>query len=201
MCVLDGGCNFEVPPTLNATETTVFWAPETDPGTVILTALPPILGLQSVAPPDLDRETARSSPDGLSIIHGNGASAVRLLLIGDIAPDHSAVALIPLGADGLDRIEAVTRLWRAVNNRPMSPDSRLTAQQRRRLRHMLQAVDGRMDGGSYREIADAIYGASRVAEGPWKTSALRDSTIDLVKDGFALIAGGYRKLLRHRRRS
>lgn len=199
--VLDGDCNFEVPPKLNATETTVFWAPEADPGTVILTALPPIPGLVSVAPPDLNPDTARNSADGLSIIHGHGASVVPLLLTGDVAPDHPVAALVPLGADGLDRIEAVTRLWRAVNNRSVPPDSRLTAQQRRRLRHMLQAVDGRMDGASYREIADTIYGASRVAESPWKTSALRDSTIDLVKDGFALIAGGYRKLLRHRRRS
>ncbi len=199
--MLDGGCNFEVPPTLNATETTVFWAPEADPGTVILAALPPMPGLESVAPPDLDRGTARSSADGLSIIHGHGASTVRLFLTGDVAPDHPVAALVPLGADGLDRIEAVTRLWRAFNNRPMSPDARLTAQQRRRLRHMLQAVDGRMDGASYRQIAHAIYGSSRVADSPWKTSALRDSTIDLVKDGFALIAGGYRKLLRHRRRS
>lgn len=201
LCVLDGGCNFEVPPKLNATETTVFWAPEADPGTVILTALPPIPGLQSAAPPDLDRDAAHSSPDGLSIIHGHGAGAMRLLLTGDVAPDDPVAALVPLGADGLDRIEAVTRLWRTFNNRPVPPDSRLTAQQRRRLRDMLQAVDGRMDGASYREIADTIYGASRVAESPWKTSALRDSTIDLVKDGLALIAGGYRKLLRHRRRS
>ena len=201
LCVLDGGCNFEVPPELNATETTVFWAPEADPGTVILTALPPIPGLESVAPPDLDPDTAHNSPDGLSIIHGHGPSIVPLLLTGDVAPDSAVAALVPLGADGLDRIEAVTRLWRAFNNRPVPPDSRLTAQQRRRLRYMLQAVDGRMDGASYREIADTIYGASRVAESPWKTSALRDSTIDLVKDAFALIAGGYRKLLRHRRRS
>jgi hypothetical protein len=66
---------------------------------------------------------------------------------------------------------------------------------------MLQAVDGSMDGASYREIANVIYGAPRVAADSWKTSALRDSTIDLVKDGRAMIAGGYRKLLRHRRKS
>ena len=96
---------------------------------------------------------------------------------------------VPLGADGLDRIEAVTRLWRALNKRSVPPDGRLTAQQRRRLRYMLQAVDGHMNGASYREIAAAIYGASRVGAAAWKTSALRDSTIDLVKDGAALIAG------------
>lgn len=65
---------------------------------------------------------------------------------------------------------------------------------------MLQAVDGRMSGASYREIADAIFGAARVADDPWKTSPLRDATIDLVKDGLSLIAGGYRRLLRRRRR-
>ena len=66
---------------------------------------------------------------------------------------------------------------------------------------MLQAVDGSTNGASYREIANIIFGASRIAADPWKTSALRDSTIDLVKDGLAMIAGGYRKLLRHRRKS
>lgn len=65
---------------------------------------------------------------------------------------------------------------------------------------MLQAVDGHTEGATYREIAEAIFGAARVDETPWKTSALRDATIDLVKDGLALIAGGYRTLLRRRRR-
>ena len=65
---------------------------------------------------------------------------------------------------------------------------------------MLQAVDGHHEGASYREIAERIFGAERVANAPWKTSAIRDATIDLVKDGVALIAGGYRALLRRRRR-
>ena len=66
---------------------------------------------------------------------------------------------------------------------------------------MLQAVDGRFNEASYREIADAIYGAPRVATDSWKTSALRDSTIALVGDGKALVEGEYRQLLKHRRRS
>ncbi|MCY1302836.1 hypothetical protein D9M70_525180 [compost metagenome] len=65
---------------------------------------------------------------------------------------------------------------------------------------MLQAVDGRANSASYREIASVIYGRERVASEPWKTSALRDATMDLVKDGLAMIVGGYRNLLRHRRR-
>jgi hypothetical protein len=66
---------------------------------------------------------------------------------------------------------------------------------------MLQAVDGHTDGATYREIARAIFGSARVADTPWKTSALRDATIDLVKDGLSLVAGGYRALLRRRRRT
>jgi hypothetical protein len=116
------------------------------------------------------------------------------------SPADPLVALVPLGADGLDRIEAVNRLWRAANGRKVPPDARLTTQQRRRLRRMLQAVDGHTEGATYREIAEALFGPARIAEASWKTSALRDVTIDLVKDGLALIAGGYRALLRRRRR-
>ncbi|CAM3245159.1 Uncharacterized conserved protein [Paracoccus aminovorans] len=77
----------------------------------------------------------------------------------------------------------------------------MTAQQRRRLKNMLRAVDGRLNDAEYREIAEVIFGVERVSADPWKTSALRDVVLDLVKDGFAMINGGYRKLLRHRRRS
>lgn len=149
---------------------------------------------------DVTNDTARGGPDGLSILYGRGAASIRLLLASGASPEKPIVAILPLGPDGLDRIDAVTRLWRAINSRSVPPDSRLTAQQRRRLRHMLQAVDGHTEGASYREIATAIFGGARVEETPWKTSALRDTTIDLVKDGLALIAGGYRTLLRRRRR-
>lgn len=142
----------------------------------------------------------RVGPDGLSILHGRGTSELRLLLTPDASPESPLVALVPLGADGLDRIDAVNRFWRALNNRRVPADPRLTNQQRRRLRRMLQAVDGHTEGASYREIAEAIFGPSRIADAAWKTSALRDVTIDLVKDGLGLIAGGYRTLLRRRRR-
>lgn len=179
----------------------MFWAPEIDPGSVIVAAVPPIPGLDGGLFSGRELGDARAGVDGLSMVYGRGPKAVRLLLVDAAVPTQPLAALVPLGADGLDRIEAVTRLWRALNKRSVPPDGRLTAQQRRRLRYMLQAVDGHMNGASYREIAAAIYGASRVGEAAWKTSALRDSTIDLVKDGAALIAGGYRKLLRSRRRS
>ncbi len=69
--------------------------------------------------------------------------------------------------------KAVERLLKSLLGRAVPPDARLTKQQRRRARHMLQAVDGRMNGATYREIAGVIYGVSRVASDPWKSSALR----------------------------
>ncbi len=195
-----GGCAFAIDPALDATEASVFWTPDIDPGTVVLTTIPAAPAVESTVLPELDLNTARAGPDGLSIVHGRGSRTVRLLLVSDASSAGPLVAVVSLGADGLDRIEAVARLWRTINGRRVPADARLTSQQRRRLRRMLQAVDGRHEGASYREIAETIFGAARVADTPWKTSALRDATIDLVKDGLALIAGGYRSLLRRRRR-
>ncbi|MCU7429310.1 MULTISPECIES: DUF2285 domain-containing protein [Paracoccus] len=57
-----------------------------------------------------------------------------------------------------------------------------------------------LSGASYREIAGAIYGADRVRAEAWKTSALRDAVMGFVRDARAMIGGGYRRLLRRRRR-
>ncbi|MDK1389721.1 DUF2285 domain-containing protein [Sinorhizobium sp. 8-89] len=125
---------------------------------------------------------------------------MQLLRLAGVGADQPLAALIPLDLDALDRIEALLRLVQSLLGRRVSEDTRLTHQKRRRVRRMLQAVDARTNGASYREIAGVIYGRERVAFEPWKTSALRDATIDLVKDGLAMVAGGYRTLLRHRRR-
>jgi hypothetical protein len=115
--------------------------------------------------------------------------------------DGKLSALIPLDGNTLGRIEALARFYSAQLERAIPTDTRLTSQQRRRLRFMLQAIDGRINTATYREIANAIYGASRVADMPWKTSPLRDSAIASVRDGIAMVGGGYKQLLRHRRRS
>jgi hypothetical protein len=194
-----GGYIFLVNPNLSAVETPIFWLPQADPGTVVLTSTPPVFGSE-LGPTGLKPTAVLPGPDGLSILHSTGGERIPVLLHGDAGLNRPLAAIIPLDADGLERIEAVARLWRSLHKPPGPPDLRLTWQQRRRLRQMLLAIDGRIDGASYREIAEAIYGARRVSDDPWKTSALRDSTMALVKSGFALIAGGYRKLLRHRRR-
>lgn len=121
------------------------------------------------------------------------------MLLAETTDDARLSAVIPLDADTLDRVAAALRLWRVHRGLP-APDTRLTTEQRRRLRQMLRAVDGRNCGASYREIAEALYGQSRVADDLWHESSLRYAIIRLVRDGLKMINGGYRDLLRHRRR-
>ena len=181
-------------------EAIVYWEPDTDPGTVILIAAPPLANMTAIKLPQVDPRATRTDSIGTSLILRTGKATLRLLLLENARHDAPLAAIVPLDTTGLDRIEALARLWQILDDRPPSSDTRLTEQRRRRLRQMLQAVDGHLDGATYRQIANALYGTSRVATYPWKTCALRDSTIALVRDGRALIDGGYLKLLRHRRR-
>lgn len=194
-------CDFPVRPNFAATDTSVFWAPEVDPGTIMLTSAPTLPGLGSKPSADLEPAASRVGDDGLHIVHGGGAAAIHLLLLGDARPGQPLAALVPLDADAPDRLEALARLIRGLHRPPPPPDTRLTAQRRRRLKHMLQAVDGKASGASYREIAEVIFGACRVASDPWKTSALRDAAIRLVRDGRRMIDGDYRRLLHHYRQA
>lgn len=145
--------------------------------------------------PDLSR--AREAQDGLHLLWGKGRDAFHVLFQ---APGSGAapVAQLALDAAAVDRIEALARFWRARTQPATPPDPRLTPGRRRRLGQMLRAVDARHDGASYRDIAETLFGASRVADEPWKTSPLRDATIRLARDGFAFADGGYRRLLRRR---
>src|ERR1700733_12349834 len=92
---------------------------------------------------------------------------------------------------------AARRLRRALNDRPAGPPLHVfSAQRRRRLTLALRALDARIDGSTYREIAEVLFGARQIPERAWKTHDLRTRTIRLVQTGFALMRGGYRALLR-----
>jgi hypothetical protein len=144
----------------------------------------------------------RDSAEGSYIvIRGEAQEPLEVLVLHGSRPGEPLAALVPLDADTPGRVEALIRYWRARRCKPVPADKRMTAQQRRRLRLMMQAADGWSDGASYREIGTALYGRERIASEPWKTSALRDMVIGLVEGATALIGGGYLQLLRHRRRT
>jgi hypothetical protein len=177
----------------------VFWSPDVDPAVVPLIGAPDFL-ISTPAAPLTDLGVDHDSPEGRHIVHSAGV-VTQLLLLPRSDSRGPLAALIPLDAETLGRIEALTRFWRSLQGRPTAPDTRMTPQQRRRFRLMMQAADGHSNGASYRDIAIALYGFKRVAADPWKTSALRDAVIGLVEGATAMIGGGYLQILRHRRRS
>jgi hypothetical protein len=69
-----------------------------------------------------------------------------------------------------------------------------------RLALALRALDGRIEGNSYRAIAEGLFGARHMPERAWKTHDLRNRTIRLVQTGSAMMRGGYRALLRPAKR-
>ncbi|WP_114391293.1 DUF2285 domain-containing protein [Notoacmeibacter marinus] len=192
-----GGCDFAIAPSHTARDTTIFWAPEADTRVVLLAIAPSYLPTETayttISPPD----KARPASDGLYLAHGQGRTAVYSVLLGRSQIDGPLVALVPLDTSAPERFAASERLWGAVEGRT-APDMRLTEQRRRRLRHMLRAVDGKATHASHREVAEAIFGRRRVEAELWHESSLRYATMRLVRDGTAMIDGGYRKLLRSR---
>ncbi|WP_374575981.1 DUF2285 domain-containing protein [Phenylobacterium sp.] len=174
----------------------MFWSPDADLATVVLG--PALPDLSSVATPSLGppRKAPRISREGHWRVQGTGRFTVHLLLLREARPGHPLAIVTPFDADGPARLAMAARAWRILHDAPEPIDDQLTFQRRRRLAHVLRAHDGRTAGASHRQIANALFGAERVADGPWKSSALRDQTLRLVRDGAALVTGGYRRLLR-----
>ncbi len=177
----------------------MLWSAEADTSAVLLTHAPTILPTADNLFTELRETTALSDEQGVHFHLNASGQTIRLVRLACVAADTPLAALVPLDPKGHDRIDAVDRLLRALQGRTVPADRRLTQQQKRRHRHMLQAIDGHLTGASYRQIADVIYGIERIRAEHWKTSALRDSVIGLVEGGLSMIAGGYRQLLRHRR--
>ncbi|TBR26374.1 MAG: DUF2285 domain-containing protein [Reyranella sp.] len=108
-------------------------------------------------------------------------------------------ALVPLDETVILRLAGLVRLKRRLDRHPSGPLPsawQITARLRKRLLAMIRALDGHLEGASYREVARALYGPEAVERFPWKTSSVRGQTIRLVADAVAMMDGGYRKLLR-----
>jgi hypothetical protein len=121
-----------------------------------------------------------------------------MLIDGACASD-PAVVIVPLDANFPARAAAATRLWRVAMSRPSRRSlDPISSQKRQRLALVLRALDAHQCGETYRDIARALFGATRVPAGSaWKTHDLRDRTIRLVRKGVRLMRGGYLDLLRH----
>jgi len=110
--------------------------------------------------------------------------------------EHIPCVVLPLDEFFEVRAAAAIRLWHGLNGRsPGRNPAVLPAARRERLILALRALDGRLDKASYRDIAEALFGSSRMPDRGWKTHDIRDRTVRLARLGFSLMQGGYRRLL------
>jgi hypothetical protein len=195
----NGGCLFAADPQKTFDGQTIFWAPE-----ALSTVLPVHTVVVSVfsRPHHLDLAKVaggqfRRAPDGWHAIVPLGG-AIHRLWLQELPAGGSLLAIeLPLDANFDIRSQAAHRFWLALEQRPLgSPPLPLPLQRRQRLILAVRALDGWLEGNSYREIAAGLFGRRRVPDGDWKSHDLRGRTIRLVRDGIAMMRGGYRALLR-----
>ena len=143
--------------------------------------------------------TLRTAAEGRYVRLLNLPPANQALIAGEAATDALVAVVLPLDALFDDRIEAARRLRRALGGaRVRSYD--LTRHRRRRLKLVLRALDGHLAGEDYRGIARGLFGARVPDSAAWRTHSLRSFTVRLVREGRALMRGGYLELLRPDRR-
>lgn len=172
--------------------------PQEDTSAILLASAPSLFeGNLSHAPAIWRVHPTVDGADGdFRFALGNGQKLQ--ILDGAVSGETIAVAVVPLGLDGFDRIEAIRRFLAALHGRAIPPDTRLTRQQRARLRRMLRAFDGYRAGATQQEIAQTLLSIEPLDREEWQASSARHAIKSLLRDARAMVAGGYRKLLRHR---
>ena len=90
------------------------------------------------------------------------------------------------------------RVWRVLSGRAPGPDpGALTRYRRTLLVTQLRALDGKLEGASHAQIAEALFAKPRMSAATWKSHDLRYRTEDAVHRGLDLMRGAYRQLLLH----
>jgi hypothetical protein len=179
----------------------IFWAPEVLPTIIPIVRSASDSSGNVLSLAEMSAGEIRQAFDGWHVLLRIRGLEHRLWLKEPPVADSAYAAELPFDEGFEIRAHAARRLWRALNGRPAGPAfHELSLQRRQRLALALRALDGRIEGNSYRAIAEGLFGAKRIPERAWKTHDLRNRTIRLVQTGFALMRGGYRELLRQVRR-
>lgn len=150
---------------------------------------------------DLAAGRARRASDGWHAVLRIGVVEHRVWLKALPTAGANYAIQLPFDRDFDARARAAQRLWCAMNERAVGPASHGLSKQRcQRLCAAIRALDARDAGGTHRIIAEALFGKKRIPGRAWKTHDLRSRTIRLVQSGLALMRGGYRGLLRPKRK-
>lgn len=183
-------------------EAYVFWLPENDTSAIALVEPPAVLSANAEPQPIAGATVAMIDDGDPSLRYDlGGGQHLQLVRPASASTDVTLGAFVPLGIEGFDRLEAIGRLLSALHGRAVPPDTRLTRQQRARSRRMLQAFDGHRAGATQQEIAQVVFRITLLKRDDWQASSARHAIKSLLRDARAMIAGGYRTLLRHRRQS
>ena len=159
-----------------------------------ITPLPPDLADRNLQADRLSLEPPVTE-DGPEWLINRRGSLFRLHIL-EIPGEQVPCVVLPLDRVFEIRAAAALRLWRGLTGRlPGRDPAILPAARRDRLLLALRALDGRLEKASYRDIAETLFGTSRMPERGWKTHDLRDRTVRLARLGQALMQGGYRRLL------
>ncbi|GGC94236.1 DUF2285 domain-containing protein [Chelatococcus reniformis] len=138
----------------------------------------------------------RRTPDGHCMLLRLGGVEHRALFRDKPVAGMRYAAALPFDEAFDIRVHAARRLWCALDGRPPGPIFRsLPRQREQRLALALRALDARLDGATYRTIAEMLFGADRLPSRGWKTHDLHQRTVRLVQLGLRLMGGGYRELL------
>lgn len=193
-----GACDFPYPTTTNARDLATAWTPNADPSILLFAPAPIGPGLDPTISAPLPSPSRREpAPDADHLVFGAGPHAHVVRLLDALTPGQPVAVVVPLDAGLSARLAALERFgrWRLGEAVAGLHAARLTSHKQHRIGLMLRAVDARAAGASHRQLAQALYGAPRVAAEPWKTSSLRDATLRLARDGAVLVTHGYRRLL------
>jgi hypothetical protein len=173
----------------------VLWAPDAVPSIIALTSLPPDLADPRFRLPLSALDAVFKGEGAARLVERKGA-VLRVHI--DEAGAQPPAVLLPLDQLFDIRAAAAIRLWRGLIGRDPGPNTAALSKARRdRLILALRALDGRLEGASYREIAAVLFGAKAIPGSGWKSHDLRDRTIRLVRFGVDMMNADYRLLLLH----
>lgn len=188
-----GGYDFER--NLNPARHAALWTARTLPSVVTLTK-----GADGLADPrfGLDARSLQfllAIEDDDQVVKLRGA---RLRLHREDKVGDPVAVLLPLDQLFDIRAAAALRLWRALTGRTPGPDlGALTPERRGRLILALRALDGRLERATYPEIAAVLFDTAPISKRDWISHELRDQTGRIIRLGFSMMRGGYRRLLLH----
>jgi hypothetical protein len=196
----NGGCDFAADPNLPADRAPVVWLPHLNPATVFVAPAPDKCA-EARPISELTPAFSRRTADGEHWLLDQGSDALPVALIGGANTAGPSAVVIPIDSSFNMRIKAALCLVNAMaDGTPGRAPETLTAQQRRRLGLILRSLDGWLADGSYREIAEVLFGPNSVPAGrAWSTDGVRGRTIRLCKRGRDLMNGAYLDLLRYPR--